>query len=89
VSRYACGDVTEMWRAFITTTYPPTKIRPEGRTTTRYDGPFLNKGQATAAINRAKDEALSRHRRSVSPGPAPEVTGHPERSALVWERVPE
>lgn len=86
MSRYASGDVTEMWRAVITTTWPPSERFPDGHTSTRYDGPFLNKGQATAAINRAKNQEARRAVYYRDPAPA-EITGHPERAALTWEQV--
>jgi hypothetical protein len=87
VSRYGGGDAVEMWRAVITITWPPSEKFPDGRTSTRYDGPFLNKAQATAAINRTRDQEARRvvYYRDATPGV---VTGHPERSALTWEKVP-
>ncbi len=73
MSRCHLADITEVWRAVIVHTWP------DGRRTERYDGPYVGKRQASAAITRAR-----RLGSWYYDDPA-EVTGSVERGAVTWE----
>lgn len=91
------GNESAAYRAVITTTYPaipdsdaPSFMQQE-RKSTKVAGPYSTIGAARAAITRARNDAASWTpgyyiRRSVLRAT---VDGYVERSATVWERVPD
>lgn len=84
MSRRMFEDGPAVFRAVITTK------NSDGHEYTQYHGPYSAKAPATSQINKETREARRFNLRQATatyPQPTEEISGHVEKSLLVWEPV--